>query len=162
MSKLVVSDRSWHYRIYATPARIIGEPAPDPQSLCGYFWTVVVSVFAIPFLFLGFFVLVKPVKWIGAKREVVVAVLSTAIITASLTTFLWLDWLRTLEVMGIVAGCVVGFVILCVIVSLSAEGWRTRHPPKPKVETAKTTRLFWEMLKVKKQRVCPPLEVHHS
>jgi hypothetical protein len=39
MDNLVISRKSWHYRLYETARDFFGVRKPDPGSICGYFWS---------------------------------------------------------------------------------------------------------------------------
>lgn len=154
--RLIVSERSWHYKLFLLPFKIVGTPAKPPKTLCGYFWGTLYGVWMTPWLFLFKYLMLTPLKKIHDLGEVQLAVVLAAFCSAAVTSFLWLDWVRTLEIAGGIVGGLAFLLGVFVVSIWLKERWDDRHEPKVIVE--KDPNLIWEFLKAKKRRVCPLIE----
>ena len=166
MTPLVVSRRSWHYRLYHRWREELGAPG-EPKDLCRYFWSVVISAPTLVCIWAGRLVaaivapvarvthLTRPAKWVGRHFAIlwlsgVGIALGYVIIVALLH-----DWAKTLIAIVVTIGAIVTIIIAVAALAVFLD-WRSA---KRRPGSTSTVRLAAAFISAKKRRICPLIKI---
>jgi hypothetical protein len=150
--RLTVSRHSWHYWLYMH-ADPYARRKRQPRSLCGYFWTVLLSPITIILGYSYKLVFGAGRKLFGRRLGGPIIVAGWAALWLYLAIHSWYDvlWLSITVAVVLVA------VVLVLALAVFLHGWRIRKHWTSR-ETPMAV-LAWETIKAKKRKVCPPIEV---
>ena len=166
MTPLVVSRRSWHYRLYHRWREELGAPG-EPKDLCRYFWSVVISAPTLVCIWAGRLVaaivapvarvthLTRPAKWVGRHFDILWLSVVASALGYVLVVALLRDWENAPIVIGIAIGVIVGIFIAVAALAVFLD-WRSA---KRRPGSTSTVRLVAAFVAAKKRRICPLIKI---
>jgi hypothetical protein len=151
---LIISERSWHYRLYMWVAGLDEAEPKLPKTLCGYFWFVVLTPVAV-FGWVLSKAVVTVVERVLGLGAVPATIILSALAASGLTAWGFLNasgLLFSLMMLGIIIGAAALFIVGLILVF---ELLNRRKRP----ETTSGARLLLATVIAKKRRICPLIEV---